>query len=197
MGNLDDDDDDDDETENELYSEPHNLSMLNKFLKFIDSIASFNMNSLMNFIRFEQNLNNETLNITNQFLNLLIHLSQVGDLLVRLISTDKHYNPNGLIEILMDQNLIVESLRLIKLHYLDHRIQDNLCVLLNSIVGISSNVGFWEDMNNVNGLNEFGEPITDGNANDQRSSNPNIGPNDLTRQLLLEKITPIMMISIG
>ncbi|GME90775.1 unnamed protein product [[Candida] boidinii] len=183
MGNLD-DDDDDDETENELYSEPHNLSMLNKFLKFIDSIASFNMNSLMNFIRFEQNLNNETLNITNQFLNLLIHLSQVGDLLVRLISTDKHYNPNGLIEILMDQNLIVESLRLIKLHYLDHRIQDNLCVLLNSIVGISSNVGFWEDMNNVNGLNEFGEPITDGNANDQRSSNPNIGPNDLTRQLV-------------
>ncbi|OUM53814.1 hypothetical protein BVG19_g3135 [[Candida] boidinii] len=178
------DDENEDENENELYSEPHNLSMLNKFLKFIDSIASFNMNSLMNFIRFEQNLNNETLNITNQFLNLLIHLSQVGDLLVRLISTDKHYNPNGLIEILMDQNLIVESLRLIKLHYLDHRIQDNLCVLLNSIVGISSNVGFWEDMNNVNGLNEFGEPITDGNGNDQRASNPNIGPNDLTRQLV-------------
>ncbi|GMF82676.1 unnamed protein product [[Candida] boidinii] len=39
-------------------------------------------------------------------------------------------------------------------------------------------------MNNVNGLNEFGEPITDGNGNDQRASNPNIGPNDLTRQLV-------------
>ncbi|KAH3667485.1 hypothetical protein OGAPHI_003134 [Ogataea philodendri] len=164
------------------FKQSHNVTLFNNFLKLIDSIATANINGLMNFIRFQQ----KSALITNQFLNFVPHSPTICDLLVRLVSTDKPYNSNGLIEILVDQDLTYNLLKLVKIHYADHQIQDNLCNLLNGIVGISSNVGFWDDSTQQQ-LNEFGEPLDTEQALAARTNNPNIGPNDLTRQLVSKK----------
>lgn len=154
----------------------HEIVMFNNFLKFVDDLALINISGFMNFIRFEQ----EYYQLTEQFIKFIPYSQTVCDLLVRLISTDKPYNSNGLINILLDQNLILKLLKICKKYYLDHQVQDNVCNLLNGIVGISSNIGFWED--NVAANN--------GSQDDQQdmsSNNPNIGPNDLTRQLVSEE----------
>ncbi|KAG7878209.1 hypothetical protein KL905_003951 [Ogataea polymorpha] len=168
--------------EDQPFKQTHNVTLFNNFLKLIDSLATANMNELMNFIRFQQ----KSALITDQFLKFVPESPTICDLLVRLISTDKPYNPNGLIDILMDQNLILNLLKLVKIYYLEHHVQDNLCNLLNGIVGISSNVGFWEDSTQQQ-LNEFGEPLDPEQASAARANNPNIGPNDLTRQLVSHK----------
>ncbi|GME96440.1 unnamed protein product [Ambrosiozyma monospora] len=161
------------------FKENHHLVLFNNFLKLIDNIATVNMNGLMNFIRFEQ----KNQPITAQFLKFIPYSQTICDLLIRLISTDKPYSSNGLIEILMDQNLVLQLFHLVKTYYLDHQVQDNLCNLLNGIVGISSNVGFWDDPPNAGQqLNEMGEPLDAEQL--ARQTNPNIGPNDLTRQLV-------------
>lgn len=159
--------------ESDNYSklrDPHEVLMFNNFLKFVDDMALINMGSFMNFIRFEQ----EYYSLTDQFIRFIPYSQTVCDLLVRLISTDKRFNSNGLIDILLDQNLIIKLISTCKKYYLDHQVQDNVCNILNGIVGISSNIGFWEDNSGVNGDDQ----------QDLNSNNPNIGPNDLTRQLV-------------
>ncbi|VEU23795.1 DEKNAAC104901 [Brettanomyces naardenensis] len=169
--------------ERSRFKDNHALLMFNNFLKLVDDMATMNMNELMNFIRFEQ----QHCSLTDQFLKFIPYSPTTCDLLVRLVSTDKPYNPNGLIDILIDQDLILRLFKMTKIYYLDHQVQDNLCNLLNGIVGISSNVGFWGDPSVASGsqqLNEFGEPVEQDQANLMRASNPNVGPNDLTRQLV-------------
>ncbi|ODV86027.1 hypothetical protein CANARDRAFT_233225 [[Candida] arabinofermentans NRRL YB-2248] len=170
------------------YKEAHNLTIFNNFLKLIDSIATISMQSLMNFIRFEQTQIDQTDLLTIQFIKFIPFSQTICDLLVRLISTDKPYNSNGLIEILLDQELIFRLLNIVKTNYLDHKVQDNLCNLLNGIVGISSNVGFWDDPSlNPNNVNEMGEPLDMDQITRNAANNPNIGPNDLTRQLVSKR----------
>lgn len=176
---------DEEQYERSRFKENHGLLLLNNFLKLVDDMATMNMNELMNFIRFEQ----DHCSLTDQFLRLIPYSPTSCDLLVRLISTDKPYNPNGLIDLFLDQSLILRLFRMAKRYYLDHQVQDNLCNLLNGIVGISSNVGFWDDPSLANGgggqqLNEFGEPVDADQANMAQANNPNVGPNDLTRQLV-------------
>ncbi|KAG0672772.1 hypothetical protein C6P42_003151, partial [Pichia californica] len=162
----------------------HEIIMFNNFLKFVDDLALINISGFMNFIRFEQEYNC----LTDQFIKFIPYSQTVCDLLVRLISTDKPYNSNGLINILIDQKLILNLLKICKKYHLDHQVQDNVCNLLNGIVGISSNIGFWEDhtTSNVNGNNQDEQ-------NDLNSNNPNIGPNDLTRQLVSQDCTEEML----
>jgi hypothetical protein len=152
----------------------HEVVLFNNFLKFVDDLALINIAGFMNFVRFEQ----EHDCLTDQFVKFIPYSQTVCDLLVRLVSTDKPYNSNGLIDILIDQKLILKLLQICKHYYLDHQVQDNVCNLLNGIVGISSNIGFWED----------NAPNENGNENDEQheinSNNPNIGPNNLTRQLI-------------
>lgn len=170
------------EYERSRYKDSHALLLLNNFLKLVDDMAMMNMNELMNFLRFEQ----EHCTLTTQFIRFIPYSLTTCDLLVRLVSTDKPYNSNGLIDMLIDQNLVVKLFKMAKMFYLDHQVQDNICNLLNGVVGISSNVGFWDDpsMASAQQLNEFGEPATDEQGNVMRNSNPNVGPNDLTRQLV-------------
>lgn len=163
----------------------HEIIMFNNFLKFVDDLALINIGGFMNFIRFEQEYNC----LTDQFVKFIPYSQTVCDLLVRLISTDKPYNSNGLITILIDQHLILNLLKICKKYYLDHQVQDNVCNLLNGIVGISSNIGFWEDhipVNNNGGNNQDEQP-------DANNNNPNIGPNDLTRQLVSQECTEEML----
>ena len=160
----------------ENLRDSHELLMFNNFLKFVDDLALINISAFMNFIRFEQ----DNYLLTNQLIKFIPYSQTVCDLLVRLISTDKSYNSNGLIDILIDQNLILNLLKICEEYYLDHQVQDNICNLLNGIVGISSNIGFWEDNNvNTNANNNSDEQQQEINSN-----NPNIGPNNLTRQLI-------------
>lgn len=162
----------------------HEVIMFNNFLKFIDDLALTNIGGFMNFLRFEQ----ENFKITDQFIKFIPYSQTICDLLVRLISTDKPYNSNGLINILLEQNLIVLLLQLVKKYYLDHQVQDNICNLLNGIVGISSNIGFWEESNGNAGGNQSMEDQQEANPN-----NPNIGPNDLTRQLVSKECIEEML----
>jgi len=174
---------DEEQYERMRFKDNHSLLLLNNFLKLVDDMAAMNMNELMNFIRFEQSHRP----LTDQFLALIPYSATACDLLVRLISTDKPYSPNGLIDILLDQNLVLRLFDLCRIHYRDHQVQDNLCNLLNGIVGISSNVGFWDDPAMATGgqqLNEFGEPADPDQQNMLQANNPNVGPNDLTRQLV-------------
>ncbi|ODQ46733.1 hypothetical protein PICMEDRAFT_22395, partial [Pichia membranifaciens NRRL Y-2026] len=167
------------------FENSHEIIMFNNFLKFVDDLALINIGGFMNFIRFEQEYNC----LTDQFVKFIPYSQTVCDLLVRLISTDKPYNSNGLITILIDQHLILNLLKICKKYYLDHQVQDNVCNLLNGIVGISSNIGFWEDhipVNNNGGNNQDEQP-------DANNNNPNIGPNDLTRQLVSQECTEEML----
>lgn len=162
----------------------HEVIMFNNFLKFVDDLALINIGGFMNFIRFEQEHNS----LAEQFVKFIPYSQTVCDLLVRLISTDKPYNSNGLITILIDQQLILSLLKICKRYYLDHQVQDNVCNLLNGIVGISSNIGFWEDHIPVNNGGNNQDEQQDANSN-----NPNIGPNDLTRQLVSQECTEEML----
>lgn len=170
-----------------LLRDSHEIILFNNFLKFVDDLALLNISGFMNFIRFEQKNNK----LTDQFIKFIPYSQTICDLLVRLISTDKPYNSNGLINILLDQNLILNLLRLCKTYYLDHQVQDNVCNLLNGIVGISSNIGFWDDNNNNN--NNNGNGNQEDSQQDPASTNPNIGPNDLTRQLVSQECIEEML----
>ncbi|CDK29311.1 unnamed protein product [Kuraishia capsulata CBS 1993] len=194
------------EEDNEMNRaiETHNPNTFNKFLKLVDNFSTFNIHGFMNFIRLEQSQEPEqTRSLSEQFLSFVPYFPQASDILIRMISLDRPFYPTGLIDILLDQNLIYETLKLVRVNYLSHSIQDNLCVFLNGLVGISSNVGFWNETNTANesfggmteqGMNN-GDIFNSLNGGESQPHNPNIGPNDLTRQLVgRESVLEIMEI---
>lgn len=169
------------------------LVLFNNFLKLLDDLTSISAHSMMNFLRFEQTTADEegelvTKFMTDQLINHLSHSPTMCDLLIRSISLDKPYASTGLIDLLNEQNFIQRVLTCCKEFTNDHLVQDCLCGVLNGIVGISSNVGFWDESNGGNVSN--GDEQTNDNPN---LNNPNIGPNDLTRNLVSKECIELMI----
>lgn len=168
------------------------MIILNNFMKLIDDLVSISTHSMMNFLRFEQTaaVNSsfkDTLLLTEQLISHLSHSPTMCDLIVRSISLDKPYAPIGLIDLLNEQHFIQNILLCCKQFANDHIVQDCICGVLNGIVGISSNVGFWDESQGVD--------LTNGNDdNDNHNlNNPNIGPNDLTRNLVSKECIEMMI----
>ncbi|AOA60478.1 Sit4p protein phosphatase associating protein [Komagataella phaffii CBS 7435] len=163
----------------------HNIVMMNGFIAIIENLAEMNVNGLMNFIRFQQTKDSDSL--SKHFVNFIPYFPQFSDLLLKLISMDKPYNPIGLIELLVDQDLIGQILEKLRVYYDDCIIQDNLLIFLNGLVNISSNVGYWDDQQNnmENEMNDGNNGSNEANISAVNGNNTaNIGPNDLTRDMV-------------
>ncbi|CCH62995.1 hypothetical protein TBLA_0I03420 [Henningerozyma blattae CBS 6284] len=190
-----------------LNSILNNFNYLNKLWSIIYKINSKNYQILSNFflkineILFYKNsikyLNFIRLNSTNFTKNLIenINYENIIDFFLKLISTDKFNNESGMINLLLNQNLI-ENL-IIKLNNLDSIKDFDIIIsigdFLKNLITISSNTLLLLDNNSVtsSSMNPNSNQLSNSamvNNSEMDPDNMLIGPNNLIRNLVSAKV---------
>ncbi|GMM33261.1 Sap190 protein [Saccharomycopsis crataegensis] len=139
------------------------LSMMKStfFSKINEHLLDMKLEELVSYI-----INHER-NLTNRFFNH-INNPQLMDFLLKLISTDKSNNSNGIILLLKRQKFIPKLINFLKPKY-DNAIQTSAGDFLKAFITISGNSASGQDGNGA-------------------ADNSLIGPNELTRQLVSKKM---------